>query len=44
VVPAVGGKIYLQIEPTGVTASTTVTLGTSVTSPTQLRAAVKTNQ
>ena len=44
VVPAVGGKVYLQVEPTGVTTSTTVTLGTSISSPGQLRAAVKTNQ
>jgi hypothetical protein len=44
VVPAVGGSVYLQIEPASVTSSTTVTLGTSITSPTQLRAAVKTNQ
>ncbi len=44
VVPAVGGKVYLQVEPAGVTSSTTVTLGTSISSPAQLRAAVKTNQ
>ena len=44
VVPAVGGAVYLQIEPASVTSSVTVTLGTSITSPTQLRAAVKTNQ
>jgi len=44
VVPPIGGKVYLQVEPAGVTSSTTVTLGTSITSPTQLRAAVKTNQ
>ncbi|HEY4948664.1 MAG TPA: hypothetical protein VII19_12255 [Acidimicrobiales bacterium] len=43
VVPAVGGKVHLQVEPSGVSASVTVTLGTSITSPTQLRAAVKTN-
>ncbi len=44
VVPAVGGAVYLQIEPASVTSSVTVTLGTSITSPSQLRAAVKTNQ
>ncbi len=44
VVPAIGGKVYLQVEATGVTSSTTVGLATSITSPTQLRAAVKTNQ
>jgi hypothetical protein len=44
VVPAVGGAVYLQVEPASVTSSVTVTLGTSITSPTQLRAAVKTNQ
>ena len=44
VVPAVGGAVYLQVEPVGVTSSVTVTLGTSITSPAQLRAAVKTNQ
>ncbi len=44
VVPAVGGRVYLQVEPAGVTSSTTVTVGTSISSPAQLRAAVKTNQ
>jgi hypothetical protein len=44
IVPAVGGGVYLQVEPASVTSSVTVTLGTSITSPTQLRAAVKTNQ
>jgi len=44
VTPAVGGKVYLQVEPAGVTSLVTVTLGTSITSPAQLRAAVKTNQ
>jgi hypothetical protein len=44
VVPAIGESVYLQMEPAGVTSSMTVTLGTSITSPTQLRAAVKTNQ
>lgn len=43
ILPAIGGHAYLQVEPTGVTSSTTVTLGTSITSPTQLRAAIKTN-
>jgi hypothetical protein len=43
VVPAVGGNVYLQVEPASVTSSVTVTLGTSITSPTQLRTAVKTN-
>jgi hypothetical protein len=41
---AVSAVIYLQWEPTGVTSSTTITLSPQVTSPTQLRAAVKTNQ
>jgi hypothetical protein len=41
---ASAAAVYLQVEPAGVTASTTVTLSTKVTSPTQLRAAVKTNQ
>jgi hypothetical protein len=36
--------LYLQVEPTGVIASTTVTITTLVTAPTQVRAAVKTNQ
>ncbi len=44
VVPAVGGKVYLQVEPAAVGSSVTLTLGTSITSPTQLRTAVKTNQ
>lgn len=44
VVPALAGRVYLQVEPAGVTASTVLTLGTSITSPTQLRAAIKTNQ
>jgi len=44
VVPAVGAAVYLQVEPASVTSSVTVTLGTSITSPTQLRASVKTNQ
>jgi len=41
---AVGGAVYLQVEPTGVTVSTTVTISPKVSSPGQLRAAVKTNQ
>ena len=41
---AVGSAVYLQVEPAGVTSSTTVTLSPRVSSPTQLRAAVKTNQ
>lgn len=44
VVPAIGGHVYLQVEPASVTSSVTVTLGTSITSSTQLRAALKTNQ
>ena len=44
IVPALSGKVYLQVEPASVTSSVTVTLGTSISSPTQLRAAVKTNQ
>jgi len=41
---AAAAAVYLQVEPASVTASTTVTLSPKVTSPTQLRAAVKTNQ
>jgi hypothetical protein len=44
VVPPVGGSVYLQFEPAGVTSTLTVTLATGITSPGQLRAAVKTNQ
>jgi hypothetical protein len=44
VVPPLSGSVYLQFEPAAVTASTVVTLGTSITSPSQLRAAVTTNQ
>jgi hypothetical protein len=44
VVPAVAGHVYLQVEPTGVKSSTVVTLGTSISSATQLRAPVNTNQ
>jgi hypothetical protein len=39
-----GVVVYLQVEPATVTSSTTVTLTPKVTSPTQLRAAVKSNQ
>ncbi len=38
---AVSGVLYLQVEPTRVSASTTVTLATSVTAPTQVRPAVR---
>ena len=41
---AVAGVLYLQVEPAAVTKSTTVTISTSIAAPTQLRAAVKTNQ
>lgn len=44
VVPAVGGEVYLQATPTGVTSSVSMTLATLISSPTQLRAAIKTNQ
>jgi hypothetical protein len=44
VVPAISGHVYLQVEPAGVASSTSVTLGTSISSATQLRASVKTNQ
>ena len=44
VVPAISGHVYLQVEPTGVASSTSLTLGTSISSATQLRAPVKTNQ
>ncbi len=43
-VPPLSGSVYLQVEPAAVTSSVTVTLGTSISSPSQLRAAVKTNQ
>jgi len=36
--------LYLQVQPTGVVASTTVTLSPRVSAPTQLRTAIKTNQ
>jgi hypothetical protein len=41
---APGATDFLQIRPASVTSSTTVTLSPKVTSPTQLRAAVKTTQ
>jgi hypothetical protein len=42
---AAGAATYLQVEPTGVFLfTTTVTLSTQVTSPTQLRTGIKTNQ
>jgi hypothetical protein len=44
VVPPVGGSVYLQFEPASVTSSLAVTLGTSITAPSQLRAAVTTSQ
>jgi hypothetical protein len=44
VVPAIGGNVFLQATPVGVTSSVTLTLGTSVSSATQVRAAIKTNQ
>jgi hypothetical protein len=44
VVPPLSGHAYLQIEPATVGSSVTVTLATQIVSPTQLRAASKTNQ
>jgi hypothetical protein len=44
VVPPVAGSVYLQVEPASVTSSVIVTLGTSITPTTQLRARVVTNQ
>ena len=41
---AVGGVVYLQVEPTGVLFPTKVTIATLVTAPTQLRAGTTTNQ
>jgi hypothetical protein len=41
---AVSGLLYLQVEPATVTASTVVTISTKIAAPSQLRAAVKTNQ
>ena len=43
-VPPLSGSVYLQIEPTTVTTSVTVALGALISSPTQLRASVKTDQ
>jgi hypothetical protein len=40
---AVGADEYLQVEPTGVTSSVTVTLGTSINPATQLRSPIATN-
>jgi len=40
----VAGATYLQVEPTRVISSTTFTISPLVTSPAQLRAAVKTNR
>jgi len=36
--------VYLQATPAGVTSSVTMSLGTSISSAAQLRAAIKTNQ
>jgi hypothetical protein len=44
VVPPVAGAVFLQVEPASVTSSVAVTLGTSITSASQLRARVVTNQ
>ncbi len=41
---AVGAVVYLQVEPTLVFFSTTVTISTQVAAPSQVRAAVVTNQ
>lgn len=41
---AVGGVFYLQVQPAGAPASSTVTITTLVTAPTQVRAPVRTNQ
>ena len=43
-VPPLSGSVYLQVQPATVTSSVTVTLGTSISSPTQLRASVKTDR
>ena len=43
-VPPLNGAVYLEVQPAAVTASVTVTLGTSITSPAQLRTGVKTSQ
>jgi hypothetical protein len=44
VVPAVGGDVYLELVPSRIGASVTVSVSTSITSPVQLRAAVVTRQ
>ena len=44
VVPAVGGSVYLQATPTSVTSSVSMTLSTSISSASQLRASVATRQ
>lgn len=41
---AAAAAVHFQVEPASVTSSTTVTLSPKVTSPTQVRAALKTNQ
>jgi hypothetical protein len=41
---AVAGVYYLQVEPAGVTVVDTVTISPRITGPSQIRAAVKTNQ
>ena len=43
-VPPLSGSVYLQVHPATVTSSVTVTLGTSISSATQLRTSVKTNR
>jgi hypothetical protein len=44
VVPIIGGSVYLQATPAGVTSSVSMTLGTTISSATELRAHVITNQ
>jgi hypothetical protein len=44
VVPAIGGSVFLLATPTAVSSSVSMTLGTSISSSTQLRAHVATNQ
>jgi hypothetical protein len=41
---AVAGALYLQVQPGGISATTTVTITTLVTAPSQVRAAIKTDQ
>ena len=41
---AVAGVLYLQVQPGGISATTTVTITTLVTAPSQVRAAIKTDQ